>query len=70
MSFQAFFQGDTERISQKRHQDMSLGPMLLLVINRTNAEIAFQASESSLNLNQLHVSLPQYCRVFRRQIRT
>ena len=69
MHLQAVLQRRHQTVRQKSYQDMRLDTMFQLMVNRPNAQVAFQSLERRFDLHQLHVAIPQHRRIFRHQIR-
>ena len=65
-SSQALPQRDIQTISQERYEDMCLNARVLLVMNRSDSQIALQSAKDGFDLRELNVMLPQPSRVFLR----
>ena len=58
-----------QAVGQEGNQDVRVHPMLQLMVDRANAQIALQTFEGRFDLRQLHVAIPQHGRIFRHQVR-
>ena len=52
-------QSDLHAVSQKRDEDMSLDPLLVVMKDRTDRQIAFEIAERLFDGNELRVVLPE-----------
>jgi hypothetical protein len=68
MNLQPMLQRYRQAIRQKRNHDMGVDPMLQLMIDGANAQLALQTFERRFDLHQLHVTIPQHRRIFRHQV--
>ena len=57
-----------QAIREKRGNDVSLYAMGQRMINRTQAQLAFQRLERCFDLRQLYIALPQHGRILFHQI--
>ena len=65
---QPMLQRHGQTVSQEGNQDVRVHPMLQLMIDRPNAQIALQTFERRFDLRQLHVAIPQHGRIFRHKV--
>ena len=68
MRHQLMLQRDLQTVGQKRNQDVRVGAMFELMIDRADAQFALEGSKHRFDLRQLDVARPQHCGVFRGQI--
>ena len=68
MDHQPVLQRDLQAISEERNQNMSVGPVLELMVDRPDSQFALQRPEHRLDLRQLHIARPQYSRIFAGEI--
>ena len=61
-------QGDLKTVGEKRNQDVRVGAMFELVINRTDAQFTLERSKYRFNLCQQDLASPKHSRIFRRQV--
>ena len=58
MNHQPVLQRDLQAVSEERNQNMSIGPVLELMLDRSNPQFALQRPEDRLDLGQLHIARP------------
>src|SRR5581483_3673192 len=68
MYHQPILQRHLQTVSKECDEHMRIGPVFELMIDGPDTEFAFQRSEHTLDLRQLHIACPQHRRVFARQI--
>ena len=66
---ETMFQRHREAVRQEGNQDVRLHPMLQLMVDRTNPQIALQTFEGRFDLCELHVAVPQDSGIFGYQVR-
>ena len=64
MSHQAVFERDLKTVGQKRNQDVCVSTMFELVIDRTDAQVAFEGSKCRFDLRELNVPGPENFGIF------
>ena len=65
---QPMLQRHRQTVGEEGYQDVCVHPVLQLMMDRPDAQFAFQAFERRFDLRQLHVSIPQHSRIFRHQV--
>jgi hypothetical protein len=58
VNHQPVLQRNLQAVSEERDQNMSVGPMLELMLDRPDSEFTLQRPEHRLDLRQLHVARP------------
>ena len=58
------FKGDVQAVGKEADEDMGFDPVVILMEDGTQSEIAFERAEAFLDAHEVHVVAPQFGRVF------
>ena len=68
MNHQPVLQRDLQTIGEECNQHVSVGPMLVLVIDGPDSQLAFQRTKNGFDLRQLDIPSPQHGWIFAGEI--
>ncbi len=68
MSQETVLESDLKTVGQKGNQDVRIGSMFELMMDRADAQFALEGTEHGFDLGQLHVASPKDWGVFSREI--